>query len=236
MRALRLWLSLIRLSEWQALAITSLVILLQMAGVKALSSRRMVSTEVSRKALHIGTGLLFILCWPLFPNTNEAPYWAAALPALITLRFLLIGLGVVRDPDTVRSMARWGGARELLKGPLLYGLVFVTSTIAFWRAHPAGITSLVLLCAGDGCVHCVVMCLSAQFVRGVTRSNRARSVSCVCLCVCLSGLCPHLSSQIRRTVWRRPAPPVEPRQVMARPHRLRRRLRRIQLRLHVALR
>ena len=43
------------------------------------------------------------------------------MPLAITIKFGLIGLGILPDEKTVRSMSRTGRASELLKGPLLYG-------------------------------------------------------------------------------------------------------------------
>jgi phytol kinase len=72
------------------------------------------------------------------------------VPGLITLNFALIGLGLVRDPETVSSMSRSGKPSELLYGPLFYGLVFVASTVWYWRSSPAGVVALMVLCVGDG--------------------------------------------------------------------------------------
>eukprot|EP01121_Diplochlamys_sp_Union-15-3_P011926 TRINITY_DN3503_c0_g1_i1.p1 TRINITY_DN3503_c0_g1~~TRINITY_DN3503_c0_g1_i1.p1 ORF type:complete len:146 (+),score=8.80 TRINITY_DN3503_c0_g1_i1:430-867(+) len=47
-------------------------------------------------------------------------------------------------------MSRTGDKRELLLGPLSYGLIFIISTIAYWRTSLQGVTALILLCAGDG--------------------------------------------------------------------------------------
>jgi len=100
--------------------------------------------------VHIGTGLLFMLTWNVFPNTPSSRYYAAVVPLLITFRFVLIGVGLVQDDNTVRSMSRSGDPRELLYGPMMYGIVFVVSTVIYWANSPTGIIALVLLCVGDG--------------------------------------------------------------------------------------
>lgn len=41
-------------------------------------------------------------------------------------------------------------SKRLLKGPLLYGVVIVASTLWFWRDAPAGVMGLAVLCMGDG--------------------------------------------------------------------------------------
>ena len=38
----------------------------------------------------------------------------------------------------VQAMTRHGDAREILRGPLYYGLVFVVCTVLFWRHSPVG--------------------------------------------------------------------------------------------------
>ncbi|MBW6466257.1 MAG: phosphatidate cytidylyltransferase, partial [Brevefilum sp.] len=50
----------------------------------------------------------------------------------------------------VEAMSRTGDRREILRGPLFYGIAFVALTIAFWRRSPIGIVSLMILCGGDG--------------------------------------------------------------------------------------
>lgn len=109
-----------------------------------------VSSQVSRKIIHIGTGPIFILCWLLFPDTKLSPYLAAIVPSIITIQFALVGLGVIKDPAAVKAMSRSGQRSEILRGPLYYGLVFVILTIVFWRETPVGMVALMTLCGGDG--------------------------------------------------------------------------------------
>jgi phytol kinase len=77
--------------------------------------------------------------------------WLAALvPAVITLQFALIGLGALKDEGAVQAMSRSGDRRELLYGPLQYGVIFVLMTLIFWTDSPVGIVALMILCGGDG--------------------------------------------------------------------------------------
>jgi phytol kinase len=112
--------------------------------------RGWVSSDLSRKIIHMGTGPLFVLCWLLFQDTPTAPYLAALVPLAITFQFLLVGIGVIKDESAVKAMSRSGDRREILRGPLYYGIVFVVLTIVFWLRSPVGIIALMLLCGGDG--------------------------------------------------------------------------------------
>lgn len=112
--------------------------------------RGWIESRLSRKIIHIGTGPLFVLCWLLFANTPEARWLAALVPLAITVQFVLIGLGVIKDEASVRAMSRSGDRREILRGPLYYGIAFVAATLIFWKDSPTGIVALMLMCGGDG--------------------------------------------------------------------------------------
>jgi len=83
-------------------------------------------------------------------NVPSARYFAVSIPSAVTLNFILIGLGILKDEETIKSMSRTGNPKELLYGPMIYGLIFVYSTIVYWGESPLGITTLMLLCLGDG--------------------------------------------------------------------------------------
>ena len=112
--------------------------------------RGWIGSDLSRKIIHIGTGPIFVLSWLLFTDTAEARWLAALIPLAITAQFALVGLGVMGDSDAVKSMSRSGDRRELLRGPLYYGIAFVIITLVFWKESPVGIIALMLLCGGDG--------------------------------------------------------------------------------------
>jgi phytol kinase len=109
-----------------------------------------VSGHLSRKIIHMGTGPLFVVCWLLFNQATWARYLAALVPLAITAQFVLVGLGIIKDEAAVQAMSRRGDRREILKGPLFYGIVFVVITILYWKDNPIGIVALMLLCGGDG--------------------------------------------------------------------------------------
>lgn len=118
--------------------------------IDALAARGVIEQKLSRKIIHIGTGPLFVLCWILFSVSDAARFLAALVPLLITAQFLLVGLGVLKDDAAVQAMTRHGNPREILRGPLQYGIIFVVCTILFWRTSPVGILALMLMCGGDG--------------------------------------------------------------------------------------
>jgi len=47
-------------------------------------------------------------------------------------------------------MQRTGTRSDLLKGPVVYGVVHGLAAILFWKSSPVGIVVLAFLCAGDG--------------------------------------------------------------------------------------
>jgi len=118
--------------------------------MNAIAQKGWISSKVSRKIIHVGTGPLFVLCWILFDQNPNGRYLAAIVPFLNTVQFALVGLGLISDPAAVASMSRSGDKRELLRGPLLYGVVFVVITLIFWKDSMVGIIALMVLCGGDG--------------------------------------------------------------------------------------
>jgi len=112
--------------------------------------RGWISSQLSRKIIHIGTGPLFVACWLLFDEALISRYLAALVPFSITVQFFLVGTGIMRDEAAVRAMSRSGDRREILRGPLFYGILFVILTILYWKHSPIGMVALMLMCGGDG--------------------------------------------------------------------------------------
>jgi len=112
--------------------------------------RGWISSPISRKIIHIGTGPIFVLCWLFFPGKPADRFLASLVPFAITLQFLLVGIGVIKDPAAVDAMSRSGDRREILRGPLFYGIAFVLLTLVFWLDNPVGIIALMVMCGGDG--------------------------------------------------------------------------------------
>ena len=137
-------------SNFLALVLTLAASLTWLRANDFLAHRGWVSSRLSRKFIHMGTGPVFVLCWLLFNDAPSARYLAALVPAMITVQFALVGFGIIKDEGSVKGMSRSGDPREILRGPLYYGIVFVLVTLLYWRQTPIGITALMLMCGGDG--------------------------------------------------------------------------------------
>jgi phytol kinase len=112
--------------------------------------RGWIESKLSRKFIHIGTGPIFVLCWLMFPDVPFARYLAALVPLLITVQFIMVGTGIMKDDAAVQAMTRTGNPKEILRGPLFYGIMFVVLTILYWKDSAIGITALMMMCGGDG--------------------------------------------------------------------------------------
>ncbi|OGO37812.1 MAG: phosphatidate cytidylyltransferase [Chloroflexi bacterium RBG_16_57_11] len=133
-----------------ALIITFSAALIWLRLMDFAAHRGWVDSQLSRKIIHIGTGPLFVVCWLLFTDVPTSRYLAALVPLSITAQFALVGLGVIKDQSAVEAMSRTGDRREILRGPLYYGIIFVVVTVLYWLETPTGIVALMLVCGGDG--------------------------------------------------------------------------------------
>ena len=114
------------------------------------AERGWIDSKTSRKLIHIGTGPIFVLCWLMFPNAPISRWLAALVPLLITVQFALVGTGILKDEAAVKAMTRTGDRREILRGPLFYGIMFVAITLIYWKDSLIGIPALMMMCGGDG--------------------------------------------------------------------------------------
>ncbi|CAI8603978.1 unnamed protein product [Vicia faba] len=89
-----------------------------------LTRRNILDQGLSRKLVHILSGLLFLVSWPIF---------RIATPLKLVTLLLLKG-----DP------------KELLRGPLYYVGILMLCAVVFWRESPIGVVSLAMMCGGDG--------------------------------------------------------------------------------------
>lgn len=138
------------MNNWIAFGLTIVIALAWLRACDFIAKKGWVSSQLSRKIIHIGTGPIFVLCWLIFTDTSASRWMAAIVPALISVQFFLIGVGVIKDEASVTAMSRSGDRREILLGPFFYGIVFVVLTLIYWKDSPVGIIALMILCGGDG--------------------------------------------------------------------------------------
>jgi phytol kinase len=138
------------MNAWLAMAVTMALALLWLRINDFFAHKGWISRQTSRKIIHTGTGPIFVLCWLLFPDEPISRYLAAGIPFLISIQFLLVGLGWMKDQASIDALTRRGDRREILRGPLIYGMAFVTLTIFFWTDSPTGVVALMMLSGGDG--------------------------------------------------------------------------------------
>jgi phytol kinase len=115
-----------------------------------IAHRGWVSSSLSRKIIHVGTGPIFVLSWLFFDNACISLWLAALVPLAITAQFVLVGTGIIKDEPAVQAMSRSGDRREILRGPLFYGIVFIVLTLVYWKSSPIGMVALMIMCGGDG--------------------------------------------------------------------------------------
>uniref|UniRef100_A0A5B6YX18 phytol kinase n=1 Tax=Davidia involucrata TaxID=16924 RepID=A0A5B6YX18_DAVIN len=130
---------------------------LVMAGAYALVSTfdnltqsNLIEQSLSRKLVHILSGLLFLASWPIFSSSTEARYFASLVPLVNCLRLVIHGLSLATDEGLIKSVTREGKPEELLRGPLYYVLILILCALVFWRESPIGVISLAMMCGGDG--------------------------------------------------------------------------------------
>ncbi len=138
------------MNNYIALIITFAISMIFLRSMDFIAHHGWMDSKLSRKVIHIGTGPIFVLCWFLFQDTPDARWLAALVPFAITVQFALIGFGILKDEASVKAMSRNGEPKEILRGPLYYGIVFVVLTFVFWKDSPIGIIALMMMCGGDG--------------------------------------------------------------------------------------
>ncbi len=138
------------MNPYLATLFTFIIAVLFLRLMDFLAQRGWVESRLSRKFIHIGTGPIFVLCWLMYSDAPISRWLAALVPLLITAQFALVGTGIIQDEAAVKAMSRTGDRREILLGPLFYGIVFVAVTLIYWKDSLIGIPALMMLCGGDG--------------------------------------------------------------------------------------
>ncbi len=138
------------MSPYLATLLTFIIAIIFLRLMDSLAHRGVIESRLSRKLIHIGTGPIFVLCWLMFTDVYISRWLAALVPLVITAQFMLVGTGVIKDEAAVKAMSRTGDRREILRGPLFYGLVFIAVTLLYWKDSLIGIPALMMMCGGDG--------------------------------------------------------------------------------------
>ncbi|MFC2063940.1 diacylglycerol/polyprenol kinase family protein [Chloroflexota bacterium] len=138
------------MNPFLAFVLTFIISLAFLRTMDLAAHRGWIESKLSRKIIHIGTGPIFVLCWLMFPDVWFSRWLASLVPFAITAQFAMVGLGWIKDEASVKALSRTGDRREILLGPLFYGLIFVILTLVFWKDSPIGIIALMLMCGGDG--------------------------------------------------------------------------------------
>nr|XP_010906566.1 probable phytol kinase, chloroplastic isoform X2 [Elaeis guineensis] len=115
-----------------------------------LTERNLIERSLSRKVVHVLSGLLFMSSWPIFSSSTEARYFAAIVPLVNCIRLVTYGLRIFTDEGLIKSVTREGKPEELLRGPLYYVMVLMFCSVVFWRESPVGVVSLAMMSGGDG--------------------------------------------------------------------------------------
>ncbi|KAF8115267.1 hypothetical protein N665_0029s0104 [Sinapis alba] len=144
---------------------------------ESLTKRNVVSQRLSRKLVHILSGLLFVLSWPIFSASKESRYFAALVPLVNCVRLVVNGLSVSPNSTLIKSVTREGSPEELLKGPLFYVLALLVSAVFFWRDSPIGMISLAMMCGGDGIADIMGRKFGSQKIPYNTSKSLAGSIS-----------------------------------------------------------
>jgi phytol kinase len=138
------------MNSYMATILTFAIAILFLRLMDFIAARGWIDSRTSRKLIHIGTGPIFVLCWLMYPDVQISRWLAALVPLLITAQFALVGTGILKDEAAVKAMSRTGDRREILRGPLFYGIMFVAITLIYWKDSLIGIPALMMMCGGDG--------------------------------------------------------------------------------------
>ncbi|NWF94996.1 MAG: hypothetical protein HXY34_02540 [Candidatus Thorarchaeota archaeon] len=124
-----------------AMVISILAVMLVVLINGAIQKGGKLSSDVTRKIVHIFAGPVFLVTWPLYTGGLLSRVIAAVVPILFVLLFVGIGTGKVKNEAFVASMSRSGKPEELLKGTLYYAIWIVIITLLWFYVPPAGLAS-----------------------------------------------------------------------------------------------
>jgi hypothetical protein len=105
------------MNPFSAWAITTVVALLcaETVGAAAVSGR--IPHKFARKFLHVTMGVVFALCWPLFPSEPATRFTcallAASIPFGMAVKFALVAFNVITDKKLLVTASRSGTAASM---------------------------------------------------------------------------------------------------------------------------
>jgi dolichol kinase len=116
------------------------------------------STNVTRKIVHIFAAPVFLVTWLLYSGDFYSRFVAMIVPILFALLFIAIGTGKIKNESFVASMSRSGKPAELLKGTLYYAIWIILVTLLWFyvpttglaNANPIALVIIGCLAGGDG--------------------------------------------------------------------------------------
>jgi len=135
-----------------AMIISIFAVMLVVLVNGAIQKSGKLSSDVTRKIVHIFAAPVFLLTWYLYSGEILSRYIAMIVPILFVLLFIGIGSGKVKNEAFVVSMSRSGDPRELLKGTLYYAIMIVIVTVLWFYIPPNPTAFVILGClaGGDG--------------------------------------------------------------------------------------
>ena len=119
------------------------------ASCDALHSMKWISSDASRKIVHLAAGSL-VVWWDLFDRDDWSWRLNVTVPVVYALQLFVKG-AILRDrndPD-VRTMSRSGNPTELLYGPLFFTIVMSICGLWFFQ-DPMALYMMAGLGYGDG--------------------------------------------------------------------------------------
>ncbi|MCO5593834.1 hypothetical protein L7F22_047852 [Adiantum nelumboides] len=155
--------------------------------VRLFGRKDVLEQKLSRKLIHVSTGLLYVLLWPFFSASPWSRFFALAIPMASATRLAVNDFGILKDEGFVKSISREGTARELLRGPFYYALILSCCTAFFWKDSPVGMTAIAIMCGGDGVADIVGRRIGGLKLPHNTRKSWAGSIS-MCLWICTFSL------------------------------------------------
>lgn len=141
-----------------AMVISFIAVLLVVIINGSIQKSGKLSTNVTRKIVHIFAAPVFLVTWVLYSGDFYSRFIAMIVPILFALLFIAIGTGKLKNESFVASMSRSGKPAELLKGTLYYAIWIILVTL-FWfyvpttglaNANPMAMVIIGCLAGGDG--------------------------------------------------------------------------------------